>query len=73
MITSVQIWTFETGCEKVLFREEPKIYSKVDDLPPAKYNMGSDVSNSLIASGCIINGRVENSVLFKKAFVGKIA
>lgn len=43
----------------------------MDDLPPAKYNMGSDVSNSLIASGCIINGRVENSVLFKKVFVGK--
>ena len=56
---------------KYFFREEPKIYSKVDDLPPAKYNMGSDVSNSLIASGCIINGRVENSVLFKKVFVGK--
>ena len=56
---------------KYFFREEPKIYSKVDDLPPAKYNMESDVSNSLIASGCIINGRVENSVLFKKVFVGK--
>ena len=56
---------------KYFFREEPKIYSKVDDLPPTKYNMGSDVSNSLIASGCIINGRVENSVLFKKVFVGK--
>ena len=53
------------------FGQYPGIYSKIDDLPPAKYNMGSDVSNSLIASGCIINGRVENSVLFKKAFVGK--
>ena len=53
------------------FRQEPKIYSKVDDLPPAKYNSGSDISNSLISSGCIINGRVENSVLFKKVFIGK--
>ena len=53
------------------FREEPKIRSKVDDLPPAKYNVGSDVHNSLIASGCIINSKVENSVLFKKVFVGK--
>lgn len=53
------------------FRQEPKIYSKVDDLPPAKYNTGSDVSNSLISSGCIINSRVENSVLFKKVFIGK--
>lgn len=53
------------------FRQEPKIYSKVDDLPPAKYNPGSDVSNSLISSGCIINGKVENSILFKQAFIGK--
>ena len=51
--------------------DEPGIFSKVDDLPPAKYNVGSDVKNSLIASGCIINSKVENSVLFKKVFVGK--
>lgn len=53
------------------FREEPNIYSKVDDLAPAKYNSGSDVTNSLVSSGCIINGKVENSVLFKQVFVGK--
>ena len=53
------------------FKEEPGIFSKVDDLPPAKYNAGSDVKNSLIASGCIINSKVENSILFKKIFVGK--
>jgi glucose-1-phosphate adenylyltransferase len=56
---------------KYFFREEPKIYSKVDDLPPAKYNTGSEVRNSLVASGSIINSKVENSVLFKKVFVGK--
>lgn len=53
------------------FRQDPKIYSKVDDLPPAKYNAGSEITNSLISSGCIINSRVENSVLFKKVFIGK--
>ena len=53
------------------FKEDPKIHSKIDDLPPAKYNEGSEVRNSLIASGCIINSKVENSVLFKKVFVGK--
>ena len=56
---------------RYFFKEEPKIYSKVDDLPPAKFNEGSDVRNSLIASGCIINSKVENSILFKEAFVGK--
>lgn len=52
------------------FRENPDIYSKVEDLPPAKYNSEAVVNNSLIASGCIINGTVENSVLFKKVYVG---
>ncbi len=52
------------------FRQYPDVYSKVDDLPPAKYNGDAVVNNSLIASGCIINGTVENSVIFKKVYVG---
>ena len=52
------------------FKEYPDVYSKVDDLPPAKYNPGANVKNSLISSGCILNGTVENSILFKKVFVG---
>ena len=52
------------------FRQYPDVYSKIDDLPPAKYNPGSAVRNSLISSGCIINGVVENSLLFKKVYVG---
>ncbi len=52
------------------FKQYPDIYSKVDDLPPAKYNVGSQTKNSLISSGCIINGTVEDSIIFKKAFVG---
>ncbi len=52
------------------FRQYPDIYSKVDDLPPAKYNYGASVRNSLVSSGCIVNGVVENSVMFKKSYIG---
>ena len=52
------------------FRQYPDIYSKVEDLPPAKYNVGSNVKNSLVSSGCIINGTVENSILFKEVYIG---
>ncbi len=52
------------------FKQEPGIKTKIDDLPPAKYNPGAVVKNSLISSGCIVNGVVENSVLFKDVFVG---
>lgn len=52
------------------FKQYPDVYSKVEDLPPAKYNPGSKVSNSLISSGCIVNGTVEGSVVFKQAYIG---
>ncbi|MGN0374625.1 MAG: glucose-1-phosphate adenylyltransferase subunit GlgD [Butyrivibrio sp.] len=52
------------------FKEYSDIYTKVDDLAPAKYNPGADVKNSLVASGCIINGRVRDSVIFKKVYIG---
>lgn len=52
------------------FRQYPDVYSKVDDLPPAKYNVGAHVQNSLISSGSIINGTVEDSVIFKKVYIG---
>jgi glucose-1-phosphate adenylyltransferase len=53
------------------FHEYPDVHSKVDDNPPAKYNSGSKVKNSLIANGSIINGEVDNSVIFKNVFVGE--
>lgn len=52
------------------FKQYPDIYSKVEDLPPAKYNPGSNVKNSLISSGSIVNGTVEGSVIFKQAYIG---
>ncbi len=52
------------------FREYPEIYTKVGDMPPAKYNPGAVVRNSLISSGSIINGLVENSILFRQAYIG---
>lgn len=58
------------GVRDYFFRTAPEIKTKIDDLPPAKYNPGADVKNSLVASGCIINGVVENSVIFKNVFVG---
>lgn len=52
------------------FQEYPSIHSKVLDLPPAKYNPGASVKNSLISSGSIVNGVVEDSVIFKNVFIG---
>lgn len=54
-----------------LFVPMRSIYTKVSDNAPVKYDLDSKVSNSLIADGCIIEGEVENSVLFRGVKVGK--
>lgn len=61
----------EKDCRNTFFRTEPTIMSKVEDEPPAKFNIGAKVRNSLSSSGCIINGTVEHSLLFRKVFIGK--
>lgn len=54
-----------------LFVPKRSIYTKVSDNAPVKYDLDSKVSNSLIADGCIIEGEVENSVLFRGVKVDK--
>ena len=54
-----------------LHDDEWKIYS-VNPVRPAQYiGEGAEVKNSLIVEGCIVNGKIENSVLFQGVQVGK--
>jgi len=41
------------------------VYTKVRDEMPARYMEDAQVVNSMVADGCIINGTVEHSVLFR--------
>ena len=47
------------------------IYTKVRDSAPSKYGDGSEIKNSLISDGCVVEGTVENSILFRGVKVGK--
>ena len=47
------------------------IYTKVRDSAPSKYIDGAVVKNSLISDGCLIEGTVENCILFRGVKVGK--
>lgn len=50
---------------------ERDIYTKVRDSAPSKYGENAVVKNSLISDGCVIEGVVENSILFRGVKVGK--
>ena len=54
-----------------LFRPERPILTKIRDEAPAKYGLSSNVKNSLVADGCIIEGTVENSIIFRGVKVGQ--
>ena len=48
-----------------LFSDSCPVYTKVRDEMPAQYTDKATVVNSMIADGCIINGSVNHSVLFR--------
>ena len=50
---------------KLLFPAERPVYTKVRDEAPVRYAMDCKVNHSLLADGCIIEGTVENCVLFR--------
>jgi glucose-1-phosphate adenylyltransferase len=61
------------GNRMSVFKPDNPIYTKVRDEAPAKYGLEACVTNSLIADGCIIEGNVENCVLFRGVKIGKNA
>ncbi len=54
-----------------LFFEPGRIYTKVKDEAPSKYMKSAVVKNSLIADGCVIDGYVENSIIFRGVKIAK--
>ncbi len=47
------------------------VFTKIRDSAPTKYGNGAVVKNSMIADGCIIEGDVENSIIFRNVKVGR--
>ncbi len=47
------------------------VLTKVRNSAPTIYKEGADAKNSFIADGCIIEGTVENSILFRGVKVGR--
>jgi len=47
------------------------VYTKIRDDNPTRYATGSHAKNVMVADGCVIEGEVENSILFRGVKVGK--
>ena len=53
-----------------LFAPNP-VYTKIRDDNPTRYIPGSKVKHIMAADGCVIEGEVENSILFRGVKIGK--
>ena len=56
-----------------IFQKAFPVFTKTKDEPPAKYLPDASVSRSIIANGCVIDGKVTNSVIARGVKVGKNA
>lgn len=54
-----------------LFHFNHPVYTKVRDRVPTYYGETSEIENCLVADGCILEGEVEDSVLFREVTIGK--
>ena len=54
-----------------IFGGNHPIYTKVRDRVPTYYGETSEIENCLIADGCMLEGEVEDSVLFREVTIGK--
>jgi glucose-1-phosphate adenylyltransferase, GlgD subunit len=54
-----------------LFNPERKILTKIHDTPPALYTSDSRVRSALVAAGSIVEGTVENSIVFRSVRIEK--
>lgn len=53
-----------------LFGRNHPVYTKVRDRVPSYYGEGCSIQDTVIADGCMLEGSVKNSVLFRQITVG---
>ena len=58
---------------EVFCNSERPIFTKAQDEAPVFHYPSADVRNSLVSAGCRIEGRVENSIIFRSVNIGKKA
>jgi len=54
-----------------LFPKERPVYTHVRDEVSARYGLDAEVSGCLVTDGCNIDGRVENSIIFRGVNIAK--
>lgn len=68
MKTSMDLLEYEVM--KELFLGKASIHTKIKDNHPSRYGDPTQISNSIVGSGCTIDGDVSHSILFRDTTMG---
>lgn len=68
---SIELATSAKAREGLLGVRERPVYTNVHNTPPVRYGESAKVSGSMIADGCVIDGTVENCILFRGVHIGR--
>ncbi len=66
---SINLATDPTIRDQLFAVENRPIYTKVHNSQPTVYRGSAQVKNSMIADGCVIEGTVENSIVFRNVHI----
>ncbi len=55
----------DPGVRREIFNPSRPVYTPVRDEVPCRYGVRASVKNSLLADGCVVEGTVEDSILFR--------
>ncbi len=69
--SSMELTKNEEARASLLWKKDSPIYTKVNNSYPTVHRSGAEVKNSLVADECVIEGTVENSIIFRGVHVGK--
>ena len=67
----VNMSLLDSNVRNELFNKKRPVYTKTRDDMPTRYGTKAKVSNSFIGDGCVIDGTVKNSILFRGVKVEK--
>ncbi len=68
---SIELATSAEARAELLGIKERPVYTNVHNTPPVRYGEEAKVSSSMIADGCVIDGTVENCILFRGVHIGR--
>ena len=68
---SIELTQNPLGMRELLLNRERPIFTRVHNSAPCVYTEGAEVTKSLIADNCVIEGHVENSIIFRGVKISK--